>query len=151
MFNILLAEDNPADVFLIRMALEQHQIIHHLHVVTDGGAALDFVARMGKPGGVFCPDLVLLDMNLPKADGPSVLSALREHPLGGHTPVIVATSSAIAAEQARMAALGARYFRKPVELDGFMRLGEVVREVLGPEPAEGQKAVRELALAAQAG
>jgi CheY-like chemotaxis protein len=86
---------------------------------------------MGKPGHPPCPDLVLLDINLPKVDGPGVLAEFRKHPAGAHTPVIVVTSSDTARERARMAALGiAGYFRKPPELEVFMMLGGIVRNVV---------------------
>ena len=65
MLHIFLAEDSQADVFLVRQALRTHDIGHELYVAKDGEQALDFVTRMGKPGGAPCPDLVLLDLNLP--------------------------------------------------------------------------------------
>ncbi|MGI8746636.1 MAG: response regulator [Bryobacteraceae bacterium] len=136
MLHILLAEDNRGDILLVQQALEEHHIPHELHVVTDGEEALHFVTRMGKPGEAPCPDVLLLDLNLPKADGYQVLSEFRQHPECAHTPVIVVTSSDAPKDRAGMAALGiARYFRKPSELDAFMQLGAVVREVV-----EGQVA-----------
>lgn len=129
--HVLLAEDNLGDIVLVRRALEEHQIEHDLHVVKDGAEALDFIAQMGKPGHVPCPDLVLLDLNLPKVDGAHVLLEFRKHDGCARTPVIAVSSSDLAADRERMAALGvARYFRKPSSLDGFMRLGAVVREVV---------------------
>ena len=67
--DILLAEDNEGDVMLVREALERHRIPHTLHVVRDGGEALDYVAEMGVSEAVPCSDVLLLDLNLPKADG----------------------------------------------------------------------------------
>jgi CheY-like chemotaxis protein len=128
---ILLAEDNPADILLVQEALESHRIPHELHVVRDGDEALAFVAHMGEPDGVPCPDVLLLDLNLPKADGPEVLAEFRKHPQCAHTPVIVVSSSDAGTDRARMASLGiARYFRKPSDLDAFLQLGAVVLEVL---------------------
>ena len=129
--NILLAEDNPGDILLIRQALNQHGISSLLHVVRDGEEALAFVAHMGETGGAPCPDLMLLDLNLPKVDGPEVLCEFRKHPQCEHTPVVVITSSDAHKDRARMAQLGiASYFRKPSELDAFLRLGAVVREIV---------------------
>ncbi len=129
--NILLAEDNPADILLVRKALDQHQIPHALHVVRDGEEALTFIEGMGEPDGDPCPDVVLLDLNLPKIDGPEVLTELRKHPECARTPVIVISSSDAHKDRERMAGLGiSRYFRKPSDLDGFLRLGALVREVM---------------------
>jgi CheY-like chemotaxis protein len=129
--HILLAEDNPADVLLVREALEEHHIPHRLHVVQDGEQAIHFVERMGQPDGTPCPDLLLLDLNLPKADGPQVLREFRRHPECAHTPVVVVSSSDAPQDRARVSPLGiSRYFRKPPDLDAFLHLGAVVREVV---------------------
>ena len=131
MLTILLAEDNPGDVLLVQEALAEHQIKHELHVVQDGAKALDFVSRMGEPGEAPCPDLVLLDLNLPKADGPQVLREIRKHPECAHTPVIVVSSSDAPKDRARMAEFGiARYFRKPSDFEAFLQLGALIREVV---------------------
>lgn len=130
MLNILLAEDNPGDVFLVKTALEQHHIPHELHIVKDGAEAVEYASVMGSAGNPPCPDLMLLDLNLPKIDGPDVLREFRKHHACVHTPVIVVTSSDTPKERSRMADLGvAHYFRKPSDLDAFMELGEIVRQV----------------------
>ena len=130
MLRILLAEDNPGDVFLVRRALEEHNISHELNVVQDGAEALDFMTRMGRSTKVPCPDVMLLDLNLPKVSGARVLSEFRKHPECSDTPVIVITSSDAQKDRARMEELGvARYFRKPSDYRAFLRLGAVVREV----------------------
>lgn len=116
---------------LVRQALEENQIEHKLHVVKDGEEALRFVANIGKSGESPCPDVLLLDLNLPKIDGSQVLRAFRLNPTCVETPVIVVTSSDAPKDRARMAALGiSRYFRKPSDFDAFMQLGAVVREVV---------------------
>ena len=131
MLHILLAEDNFGDVLLVRQALTEHQIDHELHVVKDGDEALQFLERMGEAGEPPCPDVLLLDLNLPKVDGPQVLQAFRKHPACAQTPVIVVTSSDAPTDRKRVEALGATaYFRKPSELSEFMRLGAVVKEVV---------------------
>lgn len=128
LLHVLLAEDNYGDVLLVRQALEEHQIKHELHVVSDGQQALDYVVRMGKPGEAPCPDMLLLDLNLPKADGPTVLEEFRKHPECAHMPVIVVTSSGAEKDRARMQALGiSHYFQKSSEYDEFMQLGAVVK------------------------
>ena len=80
MLHILLAEDNFGDVLLVEQALTEHQIDHELHVVKDGDEALQFLDRMGEAGGPPCPDVLLLDLNLPKVEGPQVLQEFRKHP-----------------------------------------------------------------------
>ena len=127
---ILLAEDNPGDVMLVKQALQEHHLVYRLYVVTDGDAALAFMAQMGEVGGPPCPDVMLLDLNLPKVDGVEVLTALRQHPACAQTPVVVISSSDNRRDVARIEALGvAHYFRKPSDLDEFLRLGAVVREL----------------------
>ena len=127
---ILLAEDNRGDVLLVRESLREHRIKHELHVVRDGQAALDYVGRMG---GL---DLILLDLNLPKIDGSTVLSELRQNPESARVPVIVVTSSDSPKDKARMAQLGiSYYFRKPTEYDEYMQLGGIVKQVMDQQTA----------------
>jgi CheY-like chemotaxis protein len=128
---ILLAEDSELDAFLVEQALTQHQIPHHLHIVDDGGLALQYLRDMGKNSDTPCLDLMLLDLNLPSAGGPEILNALRKHPTCPGMPVIVVTSSDAARDRAEVAKLGIScYFRKPIDLDSFMELGKIVRDVI---------------------
>ncbi len=129
--HILLAEDNEGDVMLVEQALEEHQIHHQLHVVKDGAEALGFVAEMGLNNGPPFPDLVLLDLNLPKIDGAKVLQHFRKHLVCALTPVIVVTSSDSPRDRERVKALGAdAYFRKPSDLKEFMVLGGLIKELV---------------------
>jgi CheY-like chemotaxis protein len=134
--NVLLIEDNFGDVHLVKEALAAHEIENTLHVLSDGQKALQFVQGLGKADNAPCPDIILLDLNLPKVDGEMVLAAIRECHVCAATPVIVVTSSDSAADRRRAASLGVkRYFRKPSDLDGFMKLGEIVQSVLKSGPA----------------
>jgi CheY-like chemotaxis protein len=134
LLNIFLAQDNPGDVYLVRRALNQSHIPHELYVATDGEQALNRVAEMGKR--VPCPDLMLLDINLPKVDGAEVLCAFRKLAQCTRTPVIIVTSSDAKKDRAQMGALGVdAYFCKPFELGAYMRLGGIVRDVMGPKAA----------------
>jgi chemotaxis family two-component system response regulator Rcp1 len=127
---ILLAEDNRGDVMLVQKALEEHHLVHELHVVSDGEEALEFIRDMGKSAATPCPDLLVLDLNLPKVDGSEVLSEFRKHPECLATPVIVMSSSDAPRDRTKINALGVNhYFRKPTDLDAFMELGAVVRQV----------------------
>jgi len=133
---ILLAEDNRGDVFLVQESLKEHHIAHQLDVVRDGQEALDYVERMGGPDEAPYPDLILLDLNLPKVDGSAVLSELRQHPESARVPVIVVTSSDSAKDKERMARLGiSYYFRKPTEYEEYMQLGSIVKQVLEHQSA----------------
>jgi chemotaxis family two-component system response regulator Rcp1 len=128
---VFIAEDNPADVLLVREALNAHGIPHELQIATNGEEAVDFITRMGKRGEAACPDILLLDLNLPRIDGQEVLREFRRQPACALTPVIVLSSSDRPADRETVGALGvARYFKKPTRLDGFMKLGAVVKEVL---------------------
>ena len=131
MLHIFLAEDNEGDVLLVEQALAEHGINHQMHVVEDGDEALNFVAHMGNSDGPPCPDILLLDLNLPKVDGPDVLEEFRKHPACAQTPGIVVTSSDAPEDRERVKALGAdEYFRKPSDLTEFMALGALVKELV---------------------
>ena len=129
--HILVAEDNRGDVLLIRKALQFHKIPHELHLVKDGAEAMNFLAAMGKSEATPCPDVVLLDLNLPKVDGPEILEEFRKHPECVTRPVIVISSSDSMQDRERMAALQvAYYFKKPSGLDEYMKLGQIILDVL---------------------
>ena len=126
---ILLAEDNRADVYLVRKSFEEHGIVQDLRVVKDGEEAIRFLAGLGSENS--CPRLVVLDLNLPKITGQEILECLRAHPNCGGVPVIVMTSSDSPVDKSEIARLGATaYFRKPTLLDEFMQLGALVKRVL---------------------
>lgn len=128
---VLLAEDNRADVILVKEALAAHHVPYKLFLVKDGEEAVDFIARMGTAGEPPCPDVFLLDLNLPKIDGIEVLQEFRRHPQCVTTPVIVISSSDAPRDREKASGLEVtRYFRKPASLDGFMKLGGVIKEVL---------------------
>lgn len=132
---ILLAEDNFGDVLLVQDALTTYRVPNELHVVRDGDEALALIENMGKPDGIPCPDVMLLDLNLPKVDGPEILGRFRKHPECAQTPVIVITSSDANRDRERMAQFGiARYFRKPSDLNEFLKLGAIVLEVVEGKP-----------------
>ncbi|MCX6623958.1 MAG: response regulator, partial [Acidobacteria bacterium] len=122
-------EDNPADVILVGEALKLHGVTLPLHVLRDGAAALSFIRR--SLPGKRAPALILLDLNLPKHDGFEILAALRGQDLLSRIPVIVVSSSQNPDDERAVLALGAtRYFTKPADLDDFLQLGRVIRELL---------------------
>lgn len=134
MLQILLIEDNRGDVILVQHALEEHHLVYELQVVSDGEEALRFIQRMGSAGEPACPDLLLLDLNLPKIGGPEILGEFRKHPACVRTPVIVVSSSDAPRDRMKMDALGvSHYFRKPTEFDAFLGLGVIVKQVVASE------------------
>lgn len=131
MLEILLVEDNPGDALLVKTALASHHIDHNLHLVRDGEEVIDYASNMGASIQSPYPDLILLDLNLPKADGATLLLEFRKHAECVNTPVIVVTSSDTPKDRARMTALGiAHYFKKPFHFQEFLKLGAIVLEVL---------------------
>ena len=120
---ILLVEDNPGDVELTREALHEGKIHMHLSVVSDGVEALAFLRREGKYGGAPRPDLILLDLNLPKKDGRAVLGDVKQDPALRHIPVVILTSSQAEQDIVRAYDLHANcYVTKPVDLDQFVKI-----------------------------
>jgi CheY-like chemotaxis protein len=129
---VLLAEDNEADVTLVREALTMHGLDYELRVLTDGEAAMEFIEQVGTELNPECPDVILLDLNLPKASGHELLRLLRTRPACQHVPVIIVTSSNSLLDRKTAAELGAtRYFRKPIDLEKFMDLGAVIKDLVG--------------------
>ena len=126
--DILLAEDNDADVFLVRHALSEHSVPHQLHVVRNGPEVLKYFERMGKLDGFPCPGVMLLDLNLPAIDGTQILNEFRKHTDCDEVPVVVMTSSDSPRDVARAAQMGVNHcFRKPTDLEDFLQLGAVVK------------------------
>jgi two-component system, chemotaxis family, response regulator Rcp1 len=125
--DILLVEDSPSDIDLTREALEDARVRNNLSVVTDGVEALAFVRREGKYVDAPHPDLILLDLNLPKKDGREVLAEIKSDPNLRRIPVVVLTTSEAEQDIVESYNLHANcYVRKPVDLDAFL---EVVRSI----------------------
>ena len=120
---ILLVEDNPADADLAAKALRKGKIVNALHVVENGVEALDYLYRRGKFRDVARPDLVLLDLNLPKKDGRKVLAEIKQDHDLKQIPVVVLTTSEDEKDILRSYDLHANsYITKPVDLQQFMRV-----------------------------
>jgi len=129
--SIVVVEDNPADVLLIKKALQEQRIDCDLTCFENGEIALKNLSQKGR----LLPDLILLDLKLPKADGMDVLQAVRNMPRFVDVPVLILTSSESPSDMQRTARLGAaRYIRKPSGLEEFFReVGQGVEEMLRPE------------------
>jgi chemotaxis family two-component system response regulator Rcp1 len=124
---ILLVEDNPGDVRLTREALKEGKVRNNLHVAPDGVEALRFLRREGEYAQAVRPDLILLDLNLPKKDGREVLEEIKADPALKSIPVVILTSSSAEQDILRSYRLHANcYVTKPVDLDEFIT---VVRSI----------------------
>lgn len=120
---ILLVEDNPADARLTREAFGETGISHSLHVVEDGVEAMSFLLRKGKYADAVRPELILLDLNLPKKDGREVLSEIKSDESLWRIPVVVLTTS-VADKDIRNAyeCQANAYITKPVDMDRFLEI-----------------------------
>jgi chemotaxis family two-component system response regulator Rcp1 len=126
----LLIEDNPADVYLIREALKEELVHFDLEILDNGEAALTWVDRFTNKSAQR-PDIILLDLNLPRCDGKEVLQKLSQMPGGQGAPVVIMTSSDSPADQEDCLSLGATcYFRKPSDLSEFMKIAGVIKNLL---------------------
>lgn len=138
MTRILVAEDNPADVYLLREAFNVAGEDIEIVVVSDGEQALEYVQRQGRFGNAAVPDLVVLDLNLPKSDGGDVLRCIRETPAYSDVPVVVLTSSDSPRDRKTAESLGANCFiTKPSDLDAFLALGRTLMRVAIPPKSPG--------------
>ena len=118
---ILLVEDNPGDERLTREALKEGKVYSNLHWVKDGVEALEFLRRQGKYGAAPRPDIILLDLNLPKKDGREVLREIKADETLRAIPVVVLTTSEAEEDVLRSYDLHANaYVTKPVDFDRFI-------------------------------
>lgn len=146
---ILLVEDNPGDVRLTAEALRQAKIANSLHVVEDGEEALAFLSQEHDYCGAPFPDLILLDLNLPKKDGRELLADIKADEKLKQIPVVVLTTSQAEEDVLRAYKLAANcYITKPVDFPQFMKVVRSIEEFwltvvkLPPKPADAQKARR---------
>ena len=126
-FEVLLVEDSPGDVRLTREAFKDAKVHINFYVASDGAEAMEFLTRQGKFSNVPRPDLILLDLNLPKKDGREVLQEIKGNPALQSIPVVILTTSASEADIRQSYKLHANcYITKPVDLDSFL---DVVKSI----------------------
>lgn len=125
---ILLVEDNPDDVLITRRALEASRIANDLHIARDGEEAMDFIFRRSRFGPTTPrPDLILLDINLPRANGMEVLAEIRTNSETSFIPVIMLAASGSGEDVVASYRLGCNtYIQKPVEFEKFLQALEVL-------------------------
>jgi CheY-like chemotaxis protein len=127
LISVLLVEDDPGDVLLIREAFEDHKVGNGLTVVSDGVEAIEFLRGEGAHAGRVRPDLILLDLNLPRKSGAEVLAEIKTDPELSMIPVVVLTTSQSEDDVLRSYKLHANAFiTKPVDFDRF---GAIVKQI----------------------
>jgi CheY-like chemotaxis protein len=124
---VLLVEDDPGDVLMTQEAFQDHKVRNNLTVVSDGAEALSYLRREGRFKDAVRPDLILLDLNLPRRDGREVLAEIKKDEELGRIPVVVLTTSAADEDILRSYQLHANaYVTKPVDFDRFI---QVIRQI----------------------
>jgi CheY-like chemotaxis protein len=127
--DILLVEDNPGDVRLTQEALLDGKVWCNLHHAADGIEALEFLGREGKYFGSPRPDLILLDLNLPRKDGREVLAEIKEDPRLRSIPVVILTTSRAEEDVLKSYGLHANcYIVKPIDLDQFIKVVQSIED-----------------------
>ena len=131
--HVVLIEDNPADIFLVQLALKENNVHCEMTMFNNGEEALRVLCPAeGVESNSFVPDAILLDLNTPKSDGFSVLRRLRQTPRLANVPIAIITSSQATSDKDHIASLGSiRYIQKPSQLDAFLStVGQAVKEML---------------------
>ena len=126
---ILLVEDNPGDARLAKEALKEAKVHNNLNVAKDGEEALEFLHRRGRHQEAPRPDLILLDLNLPRKDGREVLAEIKAHDSIKRIPVVVLTTSEAEEDVLKAYNLNANcYVTKPVDLDQFIKVVKSIED-----------------------
>jgi chemotaxis family two-component system response regulator Rcp1 len=124
---VLLVEDNPGDIRLIREAFKDSKILNNFIVVTDGEIAMNYLQKKGEFTGVKTPDIIFLDINLPKKNGIEVLSEIKADPELKHIPVVILTISTAEENIIRSYDLSANcYVTKPVDFEQFANVVKAI-------------------------
>jgi two-component system response regulator len=135
---IIVVEDNPVDVYLIRWVLTAHALSYTLHVIDNADHAMHYFDELAQQDRHRSPTLVLLDLHLPQRDGRELLRRVRTMPDNADIGVVIVTGSHNPADRQETLALGANaYFVKPPHLNEFMHLGQLVKELAFGNGREG--------------
>lgn len=129
MVEILMVEDNPADIRLTKEAFKDAKVLNNMHIVVDGEEAMAFLRKEGKYPDAPRPDLILLDLNLPKKDGREVLAEIKKDPELKRIPIVVLTTSEDEKDIFKAYDLHVNaYVKKPVDLNQFIKVVEAVED-----------------------
>ena len=128
--SIIIVDDNPIDIYLMRWVLEAHELSYALQVIENGDDAIEVVAHLAAQEHLRSPTIILLDLNLPQLDGKEVLRQIKAIPEGADIRVVVVTGSTNPRDRLDTLALGAdAFFVKPFQLTPFMQLGDIIKAV----------------------
>ena len=129
--SIIVVDDNPVDVQLIRWVLDAQALPYELQVIDNGDYALDVVDHLAQQEPLRSPTIMLLDLNLPKNDGIEILEAMRANPALAGVPVAILSSSSSPHDQARVERFHiSRFIAKPPDLDQYLEIGVIIRQLL---------------------
>jgi len=129
MIEILLIEDNPGDVRLTKEAMKEGKLANRIHVACDGVEAMEFLKRQGEFADAPRPDLILLDLNLPRKDGREVLAEIKQDPCLKRIPVVILTTSEAEQDIVKTYELHANcYLTKPVDLQQFILVSRMIKD-----------------------
>jgi CheY-like chemotaxis protein len=139
---VFLIEDNQADIVLMHEALANGGVVCEMLVAEDGHKALSILERLGRE--LPCPDIAIIDLNVPKVGGVELLRELRLHSACADIPVLVTTSSQSPRDLEIIEKLGAAYFHKPIDLNEYFKIAEAVMNLVRagqPDEAAARSAV----------
>lgn len=132
---IIVIEDNPVDVYLIRWVLNAHELAHTLHVIDNGDRAMDYVNQLAHAERRSSPTIMLLDLTLPQRDGREILCQIKSTPEVSDIRVVIVTGSHNPTDRREALAMGAdAYFKKPNHLNEFMQLGDLIKHLVFGNP-----------------
>jgi CheY-like chemotaxis protein len=132
---IIMVEDNPVDVSLVRWVLTAHELSHTLHVIDNGDHALNYIHQLAHEERPPSPTIMLLDLNLPQRDGREILRQMKSIPQVADIRVVIVTGSNNPTDRRETLAMGAdAYFAKPTHLHEFMHLGDLIKHLAFGNP-----------------
>jgi CheY-like chemotaxis protein len=132
---IIMVEDNPVDISLIRWVLDAHRLPYELQVIENGDHAMNYLHQLAEQEHLRSPTIMLLDLNLPQRDGREILRQIKSTPAVSDIRVVIVTGSTNPTDRRETLALGAdAYFTKPNHLNEFMQLGDLIKQLAFGNP-----------------